>query len=1205
MKRATLFVCLLGLLNISTPLAGAEEGFEPLFNGTDLTGWDADERFWSVRDGTITAQSTPENPCNANTFAIWKGGEVADFELRLQYRIVGGNSGVQYRSKRFDGFNVGGYQADIEAGTTYSGILYEERGRGILAQRGERVVVQPNGERQVQRFAAGDELQKAIHQETWNDYTIIAQGNRLQHLINGKLMSEVVDNQADKAARSGVLALQIHAGPPMTVQFRNIRIKHLAADAAAVDDDAASNAVVDARTNDPQWIWADANPQDNDKVFFRRAFTMDDDVLAAMLTGTCDNTMDVFLNGKHVATGTDWRQPIGINVTKALRRGRNVLAVVGRNAGGPAGLTLKLEMTRADRSRVAVITDEAWLTSRAEVSGWSEPSFVPEGWTRAHAFGKVGTAPWGELPRGRGGAPSVATPAEDLKLLDGFKAELLYTVPLATQGSWVSLAVDPKNRLYTSDQHGPLYRVTVHEDDVTVEKVNVDIGNAQGMLWAYDSLYVMVAEGKGTGMYRLRDTDGDDQLDTKELLLSVRSGGEHGPHAIVQGPDGLIYIMAGNHVPPPQKMAEDSPLRRWGEDQLLPRLPDGNGHATNVMAPGGWIAVTDENGSSFRLLAGGLRNAYDFSFNRDGEIFTFDSDMEWDTGTPWYRPTRVNHMVSGADFGWRFGTGKWPAYYPDSVGAVVDIGLSSPTGTTFGYGAKFPAKYQDALFIQDWSYGKIYAVHLQPNGATYTGAFEVFLEGKPLPVTDIVIGRDGAMYFTIGGRKTQSALYRVTYVGDESTASIDSDKPTGDTAAQEARQLRRKLEAYHGKPDSNAVDFAWPHLNSPDRAIRYAARVVIEHQDVNAWADRALAESHVNASIQALLALARCGEAAHLPKLLASLDRLPLARLTEEQMLDALRVYGLAFIRLGRPDAGTASALVSKFDELFPSRSDWINRELARLLVYLESPSIASKAMKLLEEARTQEDYIYYIFVLHSLRNGWTTELREQYFRWINLASTKFKGGSSFANFMRNIKNEAVKRLSDEEKAALEQVLNDPVQVVQIEMGPPRQFVHNWQMDDIEPLLSMTTQGRSFESGKAAFAAASCIQCHRFAGDGGSTGQDLTGVGGRFSPRDLLESIIHPSRVISDQYADTAIHTVDGELIVGRIEAEDDTRVVVRAHPLIEETTEVRKEDIVKRELSKVSKMPQGLLNVLTKEEVLDLIAYLRSGGNPDDPAFR
>lgn len=210
----------------SVMAADDEPGFKSLFNGKDLTGWDGNPKFWSVKDGTITGQTTEENKTDGNTFLIWKDGTVDDFELRLSYKIVNGNSGIQYRSKDVGNWVVGGYQGDFEAGDTYSGILYEERGRGILAQRGQKTEIGPDGKVNV-TGSVGDskEIQAAIKKEDWNDYVIVAQGNKLKHVINGKTTAEVTDNQPDKRAMSGILALQLHAGPAMTVQFKNIRIK--------------------------------------------------------------------------------------------------------------------------------------------------------------------------------------------------------------------------------------------------------------------------------------------------------------------------------------------------------------------------------------------------------------------------------------------------------------------------------------------------------------------------------------------------------------------------------------------------------------------------------------------------------------------------------------------------------------------------------------------------------------------------------------------------------------------------------------------------------------------------------------------------------------------------------------------------------------------------------------------------------------------
>jgi len=222
---------------------GAQEGdagFKSLFNGKDLSGWSGRTNFWSVEQGVIIGTTTKENPTQGNTFLTAKVGDqdlvVDDFELRCSYRFQSpkGNSGIQYRSRDKGNFVVHGYQADMEMGQTYSGILYEEGGRGILAKRGEKVVIHDDaetpGKPKIEVTGAvgvSSEIQAAIKADDWNDYVIIAKGNHLQHFINGKLTVDVTDDQGAKAARSGILALQLHAGPPMKIQFKDIRIKSL------------------------------------------------------------------------------------------------------------------------------------------------------------------------------------------------------------------------------------------------------------------------------------------------------------------------------------------------------------------------------------------------------------------------------------------------------------------------------------------------------------------------------------------------------------------------------------------------------------------------------------------------------------------------------------------------------------------------------------------------------------------------------------------------------------------------------------------------------------------------------------------------------------------------------------------------------------------------------------------------------------------
>src|SRR5438552_13915682 len=225
----------------------AEEGFKSIFNGNDLTGWDGRPQHWSVEDGAITGRTTKERPAQGNNFLIWTNGTVSDFELRLSYKIVPNNtngfanSGIQYRSKDFGNFVVGGYQADLEAGKTYSGIFYEERMDGILAQRGQKTVVKTvDGKTKVEvvgSLGKSEDIQAKIKDNYWNDYVLIAKGNHLQHFINGMQTVDVVDERTDgKAAKEGILALQLHAGDPMTVQFKNIRIKTFSGSPSAKSD---------------------------------------------------------------------------------------------------------------------------------------------------------------------------------------------------------------------------------------------------------------------------------------------------------------------------------------------------------------------------------------------------------------------------------------------------------------------------------------------------------------------------------------------------------------------------------------------------------------------------------------------------------------------------------------------------------------------------------------------------------------------------------------------------------------------------------------------------------------------------------------------------------------------------------------------------------------------------------------------------------
>jgi len=226
----TIALCMSISTSISTGFA--QDGFKEIFNGRDLSGWKGNTALWSVEDGAITGRTSADKPIEFNTFLIWDEGKVADFELELDYKIAGlvstfGNSGIQYRSKviKDDDFVVGGYQADIDATMQYAGINYEEKGRGILAKRGQRVTIDVKGSKKTEAFGDTKKLGEKIHKDGWNHYRIVAKGTKLSHYINDQLMSEVIDSEKGKSAKEGVLAFQVHRGDPMLIQFKNVRLK--------------------------------------------------------------------------------------------------------------------------------------------------------------------------------------------------------------------------------------------------------------------------------------------------------------------------------------------------------------------------------------------------------------------------------------------------------------------------------------------------------------------------------------------------------------------------------------------------------------------------------------------------------------------------------------------------------------------------------------------------------------------------------------------------------------------------------------------------------------------------------------------------------------------------------------------------------------------------------------------------------------------
>jgi putative heme-binding domain-containing protein len=821
-----------------------------------------------------------------------------------------------------------------------------------------------------------------------------------------------------------------------------------------------------------------------------------------------------------------------------------------------------------------------------------------------------------------------ATPIDRVKVAKDFKVELVYSVPGVEQGSWVNLCVDPKGRIIASDQYGGLYRFPIPEagkplDPKLVEKLPLDIRAVNGMVWAFDALYIGVNDYENkipSGLYRATDSNGDGELDKVECLRELDARGDHGVHAVVPTPDGkALYLVCGNSTKRTDTIASSKVPVVWGEDHLLPRMPDGRGFMRDVLGPGGVIYRVTPDGKEFDMVACGFRNIFDASVNRAGDLFTYDADMEYDFNTSWYRPTRVCQVTSGAEYGWRNGAGKRPEFYADNLPPVVNIGPGSPTGTTFGYGAKFPAKYQEALYILDWSWGKIYAVHMQPNGATYTAVKEEFMSGAPLPVTDAIIHpHDGAMYFAIGGRRVQSGLYRVTYTGKEST---DIVKPQ--LAVTKEAQTRQQLEAFHGKKDPAAIDAAWPYLNHSDRFLRWAARTAIEHQPIATWSERALNESDPTRQVEALLGLARAGgicpphrkedsppvDTVLGAKLHAALAKIDWSQLNHEQRLTYVRAAEIALNRFGRPEESTASTLIAKLDAVFPAESFELNWLLCETLSFLQSPQLATRAMAMIEHAPTQEEQIEYARSLRMLKAGWTTVTRTAYFKWF-LKAANYRGGASFEKFIEFIRNDAVASLSDTEKVQFKALLDEkPVRKSPIEaIGAmfAGRTPTNWTLDELVAIAATDLKGRNFAQGRKLFGAGGCFACHRFGNEGGSTGPDLTAAGRRFSTRDLLDQIVNPSKVINEQFVPLEVITTEDELIRGvLVNLSGDSIQLNTDGTDPNQRRSIDRKEVVSIGLSKISPMPEKLLHPMTRDEIMDLLAYLISGGDPKHALFQ
>lgn len=990
-------------------LSPAAGGIAP-FDGRTLDGWEGDRAFWTVEDGAIVGRSTAERPCTASTYLAWTGDMPADFELRCRVRIAAGNSGIQYRSHRVDGqADMAGFQADLDAANAYTGILYEGLGRAVMSGRGEQVEWSPSGPRTVARFAPEERLRGVMRPGEWNDYRIEARGTRVRHWVNGTLMTDVTDGDASRFRRDGQLAFQLHAGPPMEVRFRDIRVTPLV-----------------------------------------------------------------------------------------------------------------------------------------------------------------------EAP-----------PASAIAVPEGFEVRLLASAQ-PSQGSWVSIAFDPSGRAVVSPQQGRPWRLELPgvtpgfppDAEVRATELGDVPGGAQGLAFIGGELWVdSGTPGDECGLWRLRDADGDGRFEGRTLVLRwPADGGEHGPHGVVAGPDGMVYVAVGNHVPLPDGVSRGI-CGPWGEDLVTERMWDPRGHAVGIVAPGGMVLRVDPSTNASEVFAMGFRNHYDLAFTPAGDLFTYDSDMEWDIGAPWYRAPRIVHVVRGGDYGWRSGSGAWPAWYPDSLPPACDTDAASPTGMLHGADGAFAGPWRDMLFAADWTYGRILAVRLTPDGSSFRGEWQPFASGRPMPVADMAWGPDGAMYVVTGGRGTQSGIYRIAARAPSPPAAAPHEHRAAATSPAThppAPAARPPAPAAH--PNAPAGELP-ASLGSGDRFVAFAARAELERRGDDAI--RA-ARSHPDPAVRAaaLLATARaCGtdavrdavvQAAHDPGLRGTGPAPDRAAGHADDAPAPARVTALRAIAVARarhpsilaPGSGAVAAVAGFLEPGFAAE-DPRDAELSiGLACALELPAAVPAAMRRLAAARDRADAIRWAAMLRTVRSGWDDASRAAYWSWLDRADDA-AGGFSLRGFLDRMREDALAAVGRPLKPA---GAADPARGARI------------------------------------FRESLCIQCHRVRGEGGANGPDLTGVAGRFSRADLLRAILEPNDAVSDQWRDSAVTLRDGSMVVGRVVGQDDVSLTLSTDPLGDARERVARTDIERIERLTTSSMPPGLLGARSREEILDLLAYLEGGGSGIGP---
>ncbi|MDG2222430.1 MAG: c-type cytochrome [Rubripirellula sp.] len=978
----------------------------------------------------------------------------------------------------------------------------------------------------------------------------------------------------------------------------------------------------------PHWVWG--RDRVASEIELTHSFEIESPVVSMRIKmASVSARAALLLDGRAIATLEPYDPLVDQVIPMRLGTGLHRLTLNASKVAGPPGVFACLQLTMENGEQRFLVTDELWRASNSQDSD----SNSQDSNAGASDLGEVETHllipadrsvrikardNYEQWKQALGDKPG-PDPASFL-LPAGFEIQLIRQAKPG-EDSWVSLEFAPDGQLIIAKEKRGLLKMELSDDGNSVLRVESfadALQECRGLAFVQGDLYANANNSKT--LYRLSATEAG-FADPVPVFAS--SGGVgHGRNDLAVSPDGKLYSIHGDAV--------DLPTGEGVRDYTSPFRESRQGKLTRE----GHLLRIDPQSGQVELLAAGLRNPFGIDFNSAGEVFTYDADAEFDMGAPWYRPTRVSHLVVGGDYGWRGVTGNWPPYYPDhpdNARPNLDVGKGSPTAVKFCRGVRFPDRFKDALFILDWAYGRIIAVHLVPRGASYLMVAETFLQGRPLNVTDLGFAADGSLYLVTGGRQTQSAIYRVRWMGNtnptqpasHSQRLLSPFQKSRQVHAGQSRQLRQALEAQLALPaGEQQLMLAWEHLGNPDPWISLAARHLLERQPISEWATRALVASNSRRFAQAMLALARAGETKWYRRIVQQLnERFPDLHDRDDRTA-ALYTFQLCLRDQNSIDDELRQSTVSVLDRAFPSVSTVdpsqivdTNHRLAKqrirtscqthnwllsdLLLNLGHPDAVAKSIGLLNRAESQQDQMHYLHVLRRASEGWTIKHRRDYFSALNQAR-HYLVGAGMDGFLKRIREEATATLSNREQIALSDLLSVPSAtggtspVESSSALPNRKFVREWNTSDFA-----SVDGGDPERGEKIFAEATCSACHRFGSRGNLIGPDLTSAASRFNRKDMLSSILEPSKVIAESYQAVQVVTADGRSFTGLATMSGDYRspqlrlATNPAAPL--ETIEIPKAEIAAQKSSSISWMPAGLLDHFSHQEIEDLLAYLRS----------